>query len=131
DRDAKRRASWTPAAHRLAEIYSNTCRKFTTDLNGLVQGNQIQHLRIGTLEGLSDLAMELVSHLTTHPAMAKIRVLELNTHDLNELEQAFGKQDLDVIFTSREPGRKKYRHIQTLGYQTIEKVGEEGHAVRV
>lgn len=127
DRDAKRRAAWTPAAHQLAEIYASTFRKFSSEVNLLVEGNQLQHIRVGTLEGMADLAMELAEAILKS---TEIRILELNVHDLNELEQAFGKHDLELIFTSREPGKKKYRNIRTLGYQTVRETGS-GNSVRV
>jgi hypothetical protein len=119
DRDAKRKSSWTSAAFRLAEIYGKTLRQFEGDVHLLIEGNQVRQLRIGTLEGLVELASKTVNQLMVKSA---IRLLELHVFDLSELEEKFFKGELDFIFTSREPGRKKYTYSKVLGYQTLDQI---------
>lgn len=128
NRQSKRTSAWTAAAYRLAEIYSNTLRGFRGELQVLTQGNQVSHLKIGTLEGLQEIAIEFSRFVLEK---LPVRTLELDIHDLNDLEEKFARQDLDLIFTSREPGARKFRHIRTLGYQTIEKLRGQAAKVRV
>lgn len=117
DRQARRKSSWTAAAHRLAEIYSATARHFQGELSKLVDQNQITHLRVGALAGLTDTALGLARQALQQWG---IQVVELMIDDLNELEEAFLAQRLDLLFTSREPGKRKHRHLRRLGYQTLE-----------
>jgi hypothetical protein len=117
DRDAKRKSSWTPAAFRLSEIYSRTLRQFEGEVHLLIEGNQVRHLRVAALEGMISLASRFSYHALTQTA---IEVLELHIYDLSELEERFFRGELDVIFSSREPGRKKYKYSKIMGYQTLD-----------
>jgi hypothetical protein len=119
DRETKRKSSWTPAAFRLAEIYTATFLNFRTEVNQLAEGLEPDTLRIGALEGLIPLAMEFCKKLH---ANTDIMVIELNIHDTNALEEKFLKAELDLIYTVREPSRKKFRYTENLGYQTLDKV---------
>ena len=121
DREARRKSAWTPAAYRVAEIYAGAFRKFRAELSEMVEGTQMHHLRIGTLEGLSDLALQFCDRLLQRSASPK--VIEVNVYDLNELEQVFAKQNLELIFTSREPGKRKFKYLKNLGFQTIDRMG--------
>jgi DNA-binding transcriptional LysR family regulator len=118
DREARRRSAWTPAAYKLAEIYTSCLRQFRGDLQQMVEGTQLTHVRIGTLEGLTAIALEYARHLF---GKAGVKLLEIQVYDLGDLEEGFSKRNLDVIFTFREPGRKKYKHVRKLGYQTLER----------
>jgi LysR family transcriptional regulator, transcriptional activator for aaeXAB operon len=117
DRDAKRKASWTPAANRLAEIYVRMSRQFQGEIHLMIEGNEVKHLRIGALEGLSAHAAQCASHILSKTSVS---LLELHVYDLSELEEKFMKRDVDIVFTSRVPGRKKYQFEKSLGYQTID-----------
>jgi hypothetical protein len=119
DRDAKRKSSWTPAAFRLAEIYSKTLRQFEGEVHLLIEGNQVRHLRVASLEGMISLATKFSYHVLTESA---VEILELHIYDLSELEERFFRGELDVIFSSREPGRKKYKYNKTVGYQVLDAV---------
>jgi hypothetical protein len=117
DRETKRKSSWTPAAYRLSEIYLKTFQSFRSEVSLLAGGLEPTHLRIGTLEGLTPLAMRFCNSLYKKTAL---KVIELDVHDTSQLEERFLKNDLDLLFSSREPGRKKFRFTATLGYQSIE-----------
>ena len=52
DREARRKAAWTPAAYGLVEIYSTTVRQFEGDIQKIAHGQELTHLKVGTLEGL-------------------------------------------------------------------------------
>jgi hypothetical protein len=120
DREARRRSAWTPSAYRLAEVYNDSLRQFRSGLSKLTENAELSHVRIGTLEGLTGNALELARHLFEG---GSVRVLELDVLDLNDLEERFGKREFDLIFTFREPGRKKFKHVRKLGYQTLESLG--------
>ncbi len=124
DRDAKRKSSWTPSAFRLAEIYSKTVRQFYGDVHNLIENAQPKQLRFGALEGMASLAAECVHHVYEK---STVQLIELHVFDLSELEENFFKTELDFIFTSREPGRKKFKHSLTLGYQTLDEVQKAGN----
>ena len=114
DRETKRKSSWTPAAFRLAEIYTATFQNFRTEVNQLADGLEPDTLRIGALEGLVPLATSFCKKLYDQ---SDIMVLELNVHDTNALEEKFLKSELDLIYSVREPSRKKFRYTHSLGYQ--------------
>lgn len=119
DRESRRKSAWTPAAFRLAEIYSKTFQGFRAEVSSLADNLTPTHLRLGALEGLQAQAMALCHALLTQ---TPVMVVELDVLDTHELEERFTKNELDLIFSSREPGRKKYRHVKTLGYQVIEPI---------
>jgi LysR family transcriptional regulator, transcriptional activator for aaeXAB operon len=119
DRSAPRKSGWTPVAFKIADVYFRNSRKLTADLQELQSDTQITQLTVGTLEGLSYLAMKLCNSLFS---LTKVNLLEVNVLDLNELEGHFEKDEFDLVFTSREPGRHKYKYVRTMGYQTFEKI---------
>ena len=120
DRTARRKSGWTPVAFKIADTYFRTSRKLTQSLQQLTTDDQITHISIGALEGLIPLANQFCTQLYEH---AKVHLIELNVYDLSELEERFEKDEIDLIFTCREPGKHKYRYVQNLGYQVIEKTG--------
>jgi hypothetical protein len=124
DREERRRSGWTPSAHRLAEVYGRTFRRFKADLQQLNEHALPETLHIGTLEGLGDLAIDTCRKLFEK---SPVTTIELQVLDLNEIEERFGRADLDLVFTSRTPSRKKYRNEVQIGWQTIEtKPGSAG-----
>ncbi|OQW54543.1 MAG: hypothetical protein A4S09_17445 [Proteobacteria bacterium SG_bin7] len=120
DRSTKRKSGWLPMAFQLAEIFQQTVRKLTHDLENLQTGHALTHLRVGTLEGLSDFATRFCSRMFEN---LKISVLELDIFDITELETLFESEKFDVIFTFREIGKKKYRYSVVLGYQDLTRKG--------
>lgn len=119
DRTAKRNATWTSDAVKLADFYSRKMRAFDRDLESLIQHSQTKQLVVGTLEGLIPVALPFVHHLLDK---ASIRLVEMDVFDLDRLESMFSKGELDLIFTSREPGKKKHAYIRDLGYQSLDAV---------
>lgn len=117
DRGARRKSGWTPLAFQLAEVYLKSVRGLNSDVQKLIEGSEPRILHIGTLEGLIQLAVKFGNHILTSTA---IETVEINVYDLNVLEEKFFKGSLDVIFTAREPGRKKYQYSKLLGYQSLE-----------
>ena len=127
DRTVRRKSGWTAVAHKLAETYSRNSKKLTQQLAALVSDDQILQLTVGTLEGQVDLAGDFCKLLFEN---TKVQHIELDVFDLSELEERFERDELDLIFTAREPGHKKYKNVRVLGYQTFEKVGDD-NALRV
>ena len=126
DRSARRKSGWTPFAHRLVETYSRSMRHLTADIRHLMESSELTRLSVGTLEGLIPLACSFCHHVFD---ATKAKVIELNVYDLNQLEDAFQKSDLDVIFTSREAGIRKMTHAKKLGYQTLQQIQKPGISV--
>lgn len=120
DRTARRKSGWTPVAYKVADTYFRTSRKLTQSLQQLTTDDTIPHLTVGTLEGLVPLANSFCRQLLENP---KLQVIELNVYELSELEEHFEKDELDLAFTCREPGKHKYRHVRNLGYQSLVKAG--------
>lgn len=119
DRSAKRKSAWTPAAHKLAEIYSLNARKLQSSIHEVVAAQVPSHVNIGTLEGLSHLALKTAHHLLEN---SKIKEVELDVFDQNDLEEKFFNGDIDIIFTSRVPGKQKLKHVLEVGFQSLDKI---------
>jgi hypothetical protein len=124
DRTAKRNATWTSEAIQLADFYSRKMRAFDRDLEALVQRSQTRQLVVGTLEGLIPVALPFVHVLLER---AGIKLVEIDVYDLDRLESMFSKGELDLIFTSREPGKKKHAYLRDLGYQSLDAVNSNPH----
>lgn len=122
NREVKRQAVWTAGAYKVAELYQRAQREFFADLQALSEGAVQTVLRIGTLEGLAEVAMGICEKLF---AASKLKMIELHVYDLSDLEEKYLGGRLDLIFTLREPGRKKPKYQKTLGYQTINLHGSE------
>lgn len=117
DRSAKRKSGWTPTAQKLAEVYQKSERKFEQDIRELIIGAPLSSVRLGTLEGLILLANQAGNQVLSNP---QIKLVNIDVYDLDELERLFIKNDLDVIFTIREPSKRKYKHSRKLGYQSLD-----------
>lgn len=124
DRGAKRNATWTPTAHRLADFYLKKMRVFDRELETLLLASQTRQLQVGTLEGLFGMALPFAHHLLEK---VQVRLVEIDVFDLDRLEELFSRGELDLVFTSREPGRKKYLYSHVLGYQSLDKVSSNAH----
>lgn len=119
DRQVKRKSTWTPVAQMLAETFVKASDKLASDLQKVIQGHLPKEVQIGTLEGLGPLGVRLAHQCLAIPG---IRRVELDVYDLNVLEELFLSGSLDLILTSREPGRKKFQNFLELGFQTLETV---------
>lgn len=117
DRSSPRHSTWTPSARTVASIYKKSEKTLESELNIYLEDSSQKEVKIGCLEGLSGLAMASSSKILNK---TKVTELTLNIYDLNILETKFLSGELDLIFTSREPNRKKYKHSKTLGYQAFE-----------
>jgi len=119
DRSAKRKSSWTQIAFDMSEIFDRTSRRLGSELQGLSQNNAIAEIHIGTLEGMADFAINTSKVCFEQVGIKKIA---LDIFDLNELDSNFLGGNLDMIFTSKIPGRQKFRYLLEIGSQVLEKV---------
>ncbi len=117
DREAKRKSGWTRAAMDLAEQFSKGSRDLTRQLEGAVKHVKLTEIRIGTLEGLTPLAVALAHELISTDNFERA---DLDVHDIGDLEDHFLRGHYDVIFSFREPGNRKFRFVETLGYQRFQ-----------
>lgn len=119
DRSAKRKSGWTPVAFQLAELYDRSNKRLEAELHTITSNQLITELHIGTLEGLSKFALSTAKVCFEKVGVKKISV---DIFDLSELEANFMSGNLDIIFTSKSPGRQKFKHVVELGFQLLEKV---------
>lgn len=119
DRSAKRKSSWTPIAFEMAGIFDRSIRRLGTELQGLSQNNAVAEIHIGTLEGMANFAIDTSKVCFEDVGIKKI---SLDIYDLNELDSNFLAGNLDMIFTSKIPGRQKFRYLLEIGSQVLEKI---------
>ncbi len=119
DRSARRKAAWTPAAYRLAEVYSQNSRRLESALREALEEQFPPHIHMGTLEGLGTLALKAAHAILDH---SKAKTVQLDVIDQDDLDAKFLNGDFDIILTARMPGRAKLRHFLELGVQTLETV---------
>lgn len=119
DRSAKRKSGWTNVAFQLAEIFEKSSKRLETELQGISNNQMVAELHIGTLEGLSDFALNTSRLCFEEVGVKKIA---LDIFDLNELEANFLSGNLDLIFTSKIPGRQKFKYLAELGFQKLERL---------
>lgn len=121
DRTAKRKSGWMSVAFQLAQLYASAERKLELDIIHLQEDRMLTHLRIGTLDGLGLIAGEFCRKLFKG---AGVIMVELEVYELEKLEEEFNQNNLDMIFSFREPGKKKYKYSVNIGSQEIKKVNQ-------
>lgn len=119
DRSAKRKSSWTPVALEISEIFKRSTSRLEVDLQNLSHNQSVPEIHIGTLEGLAEFALKTCRVCFEKVGLKKI---SLDIYDLNELDSHFLGGNLDLIFTSKIPGRQKFRHMIEIGSQVLQKV---------
>ena len=119
DRTAKRKSGWTPLAFKLADLYARNLRSLDRDVNDLLEAATTSSLKIGTLEGVYPVVLPILKEIFDKVG---VHLLEIDVYDLSNLEEQFLQNELDLIVTSREPGKRKFRYIKDIGYQSLDKV---------
>lgn len=119
DRAAKRKSSWTPVAIEIAEVFKRSATRLESELQSMSHNQVVAEIHIGTLEGLSEFAIKTCKICFEKVGLQKIT---LDIFDLNELESHFLAGNLDMIFSSKLPGRQKFRHLVEIGTQVLNKV---------
>lgn len=119
DRTAKRKSGWTNIAYQLSEMFEKSTKRLISDISNISQSQIIEELRIGTLEGLSSFALNTCKHCFNVVGISKIFI---EIFDLSELEANFLSGNLDIIFSSKAPGRQRYKYFSELGFQVLERI---------
>lgn len=119
DRSARRKSGWTEIAKDLANVYSKQIHRLEDEIFTLAQNRETTELKIGTLEGLSHLAIQFVKMAYDK---LNIQTVYLDILDFKDLDSDFIEGSLDLIFTVRAPSAKKNAHIIEVGYQQTEVV---------
>lgn len=123
DRSSPRHSKWTKNAWKLVEIYNRNTLSLENSLNQLKDNQIPSKISIGSLEGLIPEALKLVLKLNDHLNMSEIY---LDIYDQNEMESLFLINDLDIIFTSRIPGKAKPKYFKNIGYQSFDFYKDKG-----
>jgi hypothetical protein len=119
DRTARRKSGWTPLAQELALAFSRGMSRLDTEISALAQEREVSELHVGTLEGLSSIALKFARQGYDQLGM---HMMHLDILDFKELDSEFMSGGLDLIFTVRSPSKQKYAHMIEVGYQQEEKV---------
>jgi hypothetical protein len=119
DRTARRKSGWTPLAQELALAFSRGMSRLDTEISALAQEREVTELHIGTLEGLSSIALKFAKQCFDQLGM---HMVHLDVMDFKDLDSEFLSGGLDLIFTVRSPSKQKFGHMLEVGYQQEEKV---------
>lgn len=128
DRTSPRHSTWTPQARGVAEIYIKAEKSLGADLGAYLEGSLQKDIKIGCLEGLSSLGVDCVAKLLNETHVERVT---LNLYDLNQLEAKFLSADLDLAFTSRTPGSKKFGFEKDLGFQVLRKIKDRESDIQI
>lgn len=121
NRQVKRKSSWTPQATQLAHLYDHHQRRLDQAVRTMQSKLMVKQVHIGTLEGLTELALRLSKRLFDR---LKLETVTLDVFDRTELESKFLAGDLDVIFNTRVVSRGKPKYMQVCAYQTLDQVDD-------
>lgn len=117
DRSSKRTSYWLPEALKLAEIHAQQTKSFEREIQLLRMTGVPSTLRVGLLEGMMVSLFSLIEDLTRKLDVLHLEVVVL---DLSDLEEKFFRGEIDLLFSSQEPGKRKFEHSLILGYQRLD-----------
>jgi LysR family transcriptional regulator, transcriptional activator for aaeXAB operon len=127
DRAVKRKTTWTPVARHLAEVFDRNEHRLERAMQEVLTEALPTELKAACLEGLAPLAVSQMGKLVNDPHWRRI---QLDVLDQNELEERFLAGEVDVIWSSRIPGKGKPRHCIELGYQILDE-RDSGRAIDI
>lgn len=122
DRTARRKSGWTPIAQELSMTFSRGMGRLQTEILALAEEREVTELRIGTLEGLSQIANQFVKQCFDN---LKMKTVYFDILDFKDLDSQFLSGNLDLIFTVKNPSKQKFNHMLEVGYQQMEKVSTD------
>ena len=122
DRTARRKSGWTQVAIDLSLIFSKGINRLESEVLAIVQEREQSELHIGTLEGLSSMALQFAKACFTELRMKKIF---LDILDFKDLDSQFLSGSLDLIFTVKPPNKQKFNHQIEVGSQQMEKISSD------
>lgn len=124
DRTARRKSGWTQIAIDLSTIFSKGINRLESEVLAIVQERELSELRIGTLEGLSNIAMQFAKNCFEELHMKSIH---LDILDFKDLDSQFLSGGLDLIFTVKAPSKQKFGHQLEVGTQQMEKISSDSN----
>ncbi len=116
DRSSRRKSGWTSHAIKLAQVFSKMKNQLEAEIQRINFDSEPKKIRMATLEGLAFLACQYSQYLFSE----RVKTIEVDVHDTDLLEELFYKGNYDLIFTSREPGKKKYKYRIEIGRQSLD-----------
>ncbi|PWU15226.1 MAG: LysR family transcriptional regulator [Bdellovibrio sp.] len=119
DRSSRRKSGWTTTANDLAKAYLRGMGRFEAEILSVTKDREVNQLRVASLEGLADIAMDFTYHFFEKLNMRKI---DLDILDYRELDSSFLAGQLDVIFTARPPSSQKFKYLAEVGYQQNKRI---------
>jgi DNA-binding transcriptional LysR family regulator len=119
DRSARRKSGWTPIATELALTFTKGLTRLQTEILGLATARELTELHIGTLEGLSNLAMQFAQQCFEQLHM---KTVFLDIYEFADLDSHFMSGNLDLVFSVKAPGKQKHQRLLEVGYQQMERV---------
>jgi len=122
DRTARRKSGWTPLAQELALSFTKGMGRLETEIMALAQDREITELRIGSLEGLANIATQFAKSCFDEMGM---KLIYLDLLDFRDLDSQFLSGNLDLIFTVKSPSKQKYGHMLEVGFQQMENVNSD------
>lgn len=117
DRTAKKNSGWTKIASQISDAFLKNVHRMESDFAGISRDQVTSELHIGTLEGLSGLAINTCQHLYEKINVKKIY---LDIFDLDELEARFIAGNIDIAFTVNSTIHKKSVNVLFLGHQKLD-----------
>ena len=108
DRTARRKSGWTTVAQELALVFTKGIGRLQSEILAIAQERDLTELRIGTLEGLSGIAMQFSKQCFEKLGMKKIY---LDILDFKDLDPQFLSGNLDLIFSVRSPSKQKHQNM--------------------
>jgi hypothetical protein len=119
DRTARRKSGWTPVGQELAMVFTKGLSRLESEMLAIAQERELAELHIGTLEGLSSMAIQFARACFEDLHMKRVF---LDILDFKDLDAQFISGSLDLIFTVKPPSKQKYNHAVEVGYQQMEKI---------
>lgn len=121
DRTIKRKASWTPVAFKLANIYSKSVVSLQDAIESTIKEDIPKVIYIATLEGLRQTALRFAHSLLEN----HVHRVHLDVLDQSDLERQFDNGEYELIFTFKAPGKQKRDHEILMGYQHIKNITDD------
>lgn len=119
DRASRRKSGWTQEAEDLVNAFRRGMSRLEAEVLAVTTDRDLDELRIGTLEGLSGIALSYVSQFFEK---LKIKQIDLDVLEYKDLDNYFLNGQLDLIFTVRLPSKQKFKYSLEVGYQQMERI---------
>lgn len=119
DRTARRKSGWTQVAQDLAMVFTKGLNRLESEVLAIAQERELAELHIGTLEGLSSIAVQFAKACFEELGM---KMVFLDILDFKDLDSQFLSGSLDLVFTVKPPSKQKFNHAIEVGYQQNEKI---------